>query len=442
VNPVLIRVAAALLLVLSAFAGERPRADQDWRTLALASFDDAWQVINDSYFDATFGGVDWRAVRAELAPKAAAATTEDQVRDVIRDMIGRLHQSHFVLLAPGAADDRPMGPASVPIEVRLIANEVVVTAVAKDSQAWRVGLRPGMSILDIDGTSMRTVVGSPTGRAENLQAWRRVVALLHGGEGSSAAITARTPFDGQAFPIATMAELHIERVREPGQPVAVGNLPPMLVRTNASDARTPGKHLVGVIGFNVWMTAVASPFAGAIDKYRKADGLVIDLRGNPGGLADMIRGLAGHVLDEPALLGRMKTRELELEFRANPRRSTDDGRRVSPFAGPLAILVDALTGSASECFAGGLQSLGRARVFGETTMGQALPAVTRKLPNGDVLLYAIGDFTTSTGQRLEGRGVVPDELVPLSIPVLWAGRDGALEAALAWIDRQQTGGAR
>src|SRR6185436_9633416 len=102
---------------------------------------------------------------------------------------------------------------------------------------------------------------------------------------------------------------------------------------------------------------------------RQADGIVIDLRGNPGGLADMIRGIAGHFLSTPELLGRVHMRGVELEFRANPRRSTADGRRVEPFAGPLAILVDELTASASECFAGGLQSLGRARVFGTRTMG-------------------------------------------------------------------------
>ena len=66
-------------------------------------------------------------------------------------------------------------------------------------------------------------------------------------------------------------------------------------------------------------------------------------------------------------------------------------------------------------FAGALQSLGRARVFGRQTMGQALPALTKTLPNGDVLLYAVGDFVTSTGRRLEGAGVMPDEQLPLSI---------------------------
>ena len=111
------------------------------------------------------------------------------------------------------------------------------------------------------------------------------------------------------------------------------------------------------------------------------------------------------------------------------------GERVEPFAGPVAILVDAMSGSASECFTGGMQSIGRARVFGQTSMGQALPALFDKLPNGDVLIHAYGDFVTADGTRLEGRGVVPDEVVPLDrARRCSAGTTRPLEAALAWID--------
>ena len=113
------------------------------------------------------------------------------------------------------------------------------------------------------------------------------------------------------------------------------------------------------------------------------------------------------------------------------------GARVEPYDGPLAILVDGLTGSASECFTGGMQSIGRARVFGQTSMGQALPALFDKLPNGDVLIHAWGDFVTGTGVRIEGRGVVPDENVELTRESLLAGHDAALEHALAWIDRKR-----
>ena len=80
----------------------------------------------------------------------------------------------------------------------------------------------------------------------------------------------------------------------------------------------------------------------------------------------------------------------------------------------MAILVDETSYSASEVFAGGMQAAGRARVFGARTPGGALPALMRKLPNGDVLEYAIADFVTVSGERIEGRGVVPDERVERS----------------------------
>jgi carboxyl-terminal processing protease len=189
-----------------------------------------------------------------------------------------------------------------------------------------------------------------------------------------------------------------------------------------------------VIAFNVWMAAVDAEFQHAVDRFRAADGIVIDLRGNPGGLAAMVMGIAGHFTPNRDRLGVMKTKENELFFNANPRLVNAEGQRVEPYAGPVAILVDGMTGSASECFAGGMQSLGRARVFGQTSMGQALPALFDKLPNGDVLIHAWGDFVTGTGVRIEGRGVVPDVPVALTRASLLDGRDATLDAALTWID--------
>jgi C-terminal processing protease CtpA/Prc len=72
-------------------------------------------------------------------------------------------------------------------------------------------------------------------------------------------------------------------------------------------------------------------------------------------------------------------------------------------------------------------------------MGQALPALFDRLPNGDLLIHAYGDFVTAKGTRLEGTGVIPDEPVPLDRADLLAGRDRTMEAALAWIDRAKAG---
>jgi len=237
-------------------------------------------------------------------------------------------------------------------------------------------------------------------------------------------------------PSGTLRDEEVTRERISAEVVQLGNLPPLSVRASSRRVQTPRRQSVGVIGFSAWMAAVAEPVASAVDAFRNARGIVVDLRGNFGGLVEMMRGVAGHFFSTPELLGRIEMRSVTLEFRANPRRSTADGRPVEPYAGPLALLVDELTASASECFVGGLQSLGRARVFGRQTMGQALPASTRTLPNGDVLLYAIGDFVTSSGRRLEGSGVIPDTVVPLSATALGQGADPVLEAALAWIDTQ------
>ena len=73
-------------------------------------------------------------------------------------------------------------------------------------------------------------------------------------------------------------------------------------------------------------------------------------------------------------------------------------------------------------------------------MGQALPALFNKLPNGDVLIHAYGDFVAADGTGLEGRGVVPD--VAVAARLLLAGKDETLEAALDWIAGRRGPGER
>jgi carboxyl-terminal processing protease len=121
-----------------------------------------------------------------------------------------------------------------------------------------------------------------------------------------------------------------------------------------------------------------------------------------------------------------------LKFVANPRRVDTRAQPTTPFAGRLALVVDELSISTTEIFAGGLQAMGRAQLFGVQTAGQALPSVPERLPNGDILYHAIADFLSPTGKPLEGDGVRPDHVVPLTRAALLAGRDPALDAAIAW----------
>jgi carboxyl-terminal processing protease len=424
------RAIAAVAIVVAAAWLARP--DAQTRT-PTDTFDAAWKIIRDSHFDPSMSGLDWQAVRTELGPRAAGARSDAELRDVIREMLGRLGLSHFALIPSGAdpggvASDLSGDPG---FDVRLIGQELVVTQVDPKGGAAAVGVRPGWRLMSIDSMPVAELLSRlPTSmpdRLRHVEAWRAVENRIRGPQGSRAALM----FDDGTRDVG----LSVERRAEPGQPATVGNLPTMFVRVEEHEKRTPAGARVGVIGFNVWMPAVDPLVARAVDRFRTADAIVIDLRGNPGGLAAMIMGISGHFLTERKPLGTMKTRDSELRFAANPRLVNAAGQRVEPYAGPVAILVDGMTGSASECFAGGLQSLGRARVFGQTSMGQALPAFFDRLPNGDILIHATGDFVTATGTRLEGHGVIPDEPVTLTRPDLLAGKDPTLGAALAWVDR-------
>ena len=404
--------------------------------LAAETFDAAWTIIRDTHFDKTMNGLDWEAVRRELKPRAAAAKTDGELRAVVREMLGRLGLSHFALI-PSTADS-PMGAgragaasgsADPGFDVRLVDHDLLVTKVNREAASL---VRPGWRIVRIESTSAAELLKAlPEGandRLLNVEAWRIVETRLRGPAGSTVTVTFE---NGQGAPVV----LALERRPEEGEPVTVGSLPTMHVRVEKEKKTTPNGRTVGLIGFNVWMAAVDAQFQQAMDQFRSADGIIIDLRGNPGGLAAMLMGISGQFVSERKTLGVMKMREGELKFIANPRVVSATGERVEPYSGPLAILVDAMSGSASECFTGGMQSIGRARVFGQISMGQALPALFDRLPNGDVLIHAYGDFVTASGTRLEGRGVIPDDLVPLRREDLLAGRDRTLEAALAWIDR-------
>ena len=426
---------ASVLAVAMAAAGVWLSAQSATSSIkGTETFDAAWRIIRDSHFDPKMNGVDWQAVRSELSPRAARARTDGELREVIKDMLGRLGLSHFALIPSGGdAASPPVDLGGDPgFDVRLVGQEFIVTNVDPQGGAAAAGVKPGWRLLSIEAMPMAELLSrlpeSMPDRLRQVEAWRFVEMRARGPRGSRTALM----FDDGLRDLAVA----VERRAETGQPATVGNLPTMYVRVDAADQRTPRGAKVGVIGFNVWMPAVDAMFQQAIERFRSADAIVIDLRGNPGGLAAMIMGISGHFLTERHPLGTMKTRESELKFAANPRLVNAAGERVTPFAGPVAVLVDSMTGSASECFAGGLQSLRRVRVFGQNSMGQALPAFFDKLPNGDVLIHATGDFVTADGTRLEGRGVVPDEIVPIDRKALLAGRDSTLAAALDWVDRQ------
>jgi carboxyl-terminal processing protease len=405
---------------------------------ALEVFDFAWSRVHESYYDTTFGGLDWGAIGAELRPRAAAARSVDELRAVVAEMLDRLGDSHFAVipaehadaLDPAALDGSLGEPGTVGVDVRVVDEALVVFRVAESGAAARAGVRPGWVIERIDDRDAARLLAvlDEVPHARRLAEARVAMAAearLAGRVGDTLAVTFR---DGSG----SVLEKALVSQPRTGTPVRFGNLPTLYSSLEHRQIPIEG-GCVGIIRFDVWMTPILPDLESAFLEHRHCDGFVLDLRGNPGGVAGMAMAVSGYFMAERRTLGVMKTRGQDLSIVSMPRRVTADGRAISPFEGPLALVVDGQSMSTTEIFAAGLQGLDRARVFGETTGGQALPALMTRMPNGDVLMYAFADFVGPDGTRIEGRGAVPDTRVPLTRQGLLAGRDDALLAAIDWI---------
>jgi carboxyl-terminal processing protease len=351
-------------------------------------------------------------------------------------MLDRLGDSHLSIIPGDAADEVTTesstessgGPeGDIGLELRLVDGRFRVTRVDANGPAARSGIHMGDAVDSIGERDLARVLRSatslPTARARAMGLMRATMiagGLLRGDSGAS--VTLRTRDQAGRSRRVTLV-----RRRAPGEVVKYGNLPPLLA-TLESERRTVNGGCVGVIRFSIWLVPIAAQLDRAIRELRDCRGIVLDLRGNPGGVGGMVMGAAGYFVDEAVPLGVMRMRTGELKFVVNPRRI--DG--AVPFAGPLALVVDGESASTTEIFAAGLQQLRRARVFGETTAGEALPALLTRLPNGDALLHAVADYTLADGRRVEGVGVVPDVVVPHTVATLRAGRDEPLERAVSW----------
>ncbi len=374
-------------------------------------FDQVWVIIRDTHPDPSINQGQWNETRLQLRDRAVAATDAESLRSVLRDMLDTLGESHFAIIPNSVAGSPGAVGGWSGMTLHVFGDEVVVTRIDPRSPAEVAGIKPGWVFVSSDGDPIAPLLkefGAPRTSLERLARDSAVGAFIGGRPGMSPKYLLRDPAGVEHEVVITFEDL-------PGEQVKMGNLPPLAAQSKwgwltmdemtsaGGDPTKTGR--VGYLTFSVWMTALSTIIDDALTEFRSADAVIIDLRGNPGGLGMMATGVAGHFLAEPTSLGTMQGRGMKLDFKSNPRTVDRAGKSIGVFTGPVAILMDGHTGSTSEIFAAGLLDVGRAQPFGQTSAGAALPATTHNLKNGDVLLHAIGDFKTPSGMLIEGRGV-------------------------------------
>jgi carboxyl-terminal processing protease len=397
------------------------------------TFEIVWRTVKEKHFDPAMGGVDWDKARETYAPRAAAVKSDREFYLVLQEMLGQLRQSHFNIIPPESDSpedlDKPSG-GGIGVDLRLVGGAAMITRVEPDSVAARAGLRPGFLIKQVDDRPVEEILAAFAKSAERaetkyIRMTRSVLAATSGDPGAPVKIVYLDDKDQTRE--ATLTRESLKGELSP----RLGHFPPLYTEFEtkriAGASGAPG--YIGYIRFNTFTAPVIEKLKTAITGFGDADGMIFDLRGNPGGIGGIATTIAGRICDKPGSLGIMKMRSGELRFAFFPQENL--------YTGPVAVLIDGMSASTSEVFSGGIQELGRAVIVGERSAGAALPSFFQKLPTGALFQFAIADFRTPKGVLIEGRGVIPDVEARYDRASLLAGRDSQLEAAVEQIRKSR-----
>lgn len=254
-----------------------------------------------------------------------------------------------------------------------------VDAVRPGGPAEREGIRAGDLIRSVDGVATE---GRPVAE---------VVALLRGDDMAEGGADEGTPVRIGLRRSGGSWERTVYRARLATENVAVERLP-------GGREEGPGATRIRVDSFT---RGTGERIRRAARTAARGEGILLDLRGNSGGLVTEAVGAASAFLDG-GLVATYDVPGGQRTLEAAP------GGDTGP---PLVVLVDGGTMSAGELLAGALQDRGRAVVVGTRTFGKGSVQLPDRLPDGSVAELTVGHWRTPSGHAVEGRGIAPDVVV-------------------------------
>jgi carboxyl-terminal processing protease len=270
------------------------------------------------------------------------------------------------------------------VEVAVKDGLLIVVSPMEDTPAAKAGIQSGDQILKINGVSTEKL---------GLQ---DAVDVLRGEPGQKITLTILRPSSKE------IKDYALERKEIKVQSVKGGQL---------LDPELTGPFKVGYIRIVQFNEPTADEFAKTLDSLQKQgmQALVLDLRNNPGGLLNSAVDVLGQFLPP-------NTKVVSTQGRASSQKheySTPGGAKERPRF-PLVVLVNEGSASGSEIVAGALKDLHRAIVVGETTFGKGSVQNVMQLPDGSALRFTTAKYYTPSKAVIQGNGVVPNILVPLT----------------------------
>ena len=338
--------------------------------------DQVWQIVYRDYLDSSGSYSDsrWRQLRRTILTKSYPSTGESY--EAIRGMLASLDDPYTRFLDPKEFKEMQIDTSGelrgVGIQLSLDkeTKELIVVAPIDGTPASRAGVQPKDVIVSIDGEDTR---GMTTEDA---------VKLIRGPEGSEVVLGLRRQGAVIRVPL-KRARIEINAV------------------TTSLNTSADGSTKVGYIRLKQFNANASKEMRAAIQAHEKggAQGYVLDLRSNPGGLLEASIDIARQWLDEGTIVSTRTREGIRDVRRATGNAITDK---------PMVVLIDQGSASASEILSGALQQNQRAQLVGQKTFGKGLVQAVRRLADGSGMTVTVAKYLTPDGTDIHKNGIEPD----------------------------------
>jgi carboxyl-terminal processing protease len=414
-------IAAGMLVVW-----EKDRRDKDEfaklapREHRLAIYDAFWNQISAHYYYQRSTGFDWNALRGEWRGKAAIAADDfDLYMNVLWQLAQKFPSSHVAVSPPSSPASVATSPAPssqfdlgfelVPVQ-RGIQRIALVGDVTRGSPAERAGIEPGWVAQNQSWNSTHY-----SGEFLRLESMEQKISFEQHASFSAPELTTE---HADKYLAAHKVSVSFD-----------------VTASSAPRLQLLIRHLEGgalYIRFDTFFDPVIMDKAlGAVGNADR-HGLILDLRGNTGGLEPQMRRLLSRLLPPRSILGyRMCSSDTEpvlvsIFGRTEPLRASIFVRH---YDGPVIVLIGPRSSSAAEIVADAVKMNHRGLLIGRITNGVVLEAKRFPLPDGGIVTIPTCDFLGPDKKRIEGVGVLPDiEVIP-TLNDIRAGHDLVLERA-------------
>lgn len=361
-------------------------------TTPQALYDKAWRLIDSKYVDDTQNQQNWERWRHKYD---SVIKDEEDAYVAIGTMIDSLGDVYTKFLTPKEYKEESESIEGslkgIGVQIGVRDGKLLIIAPLEDTPGERAGLKSEDEILEIDGKTTKGITVEAA--AEQIR----------GPEGTKVNLLIKRKGEQNKNYIIERANIELK---------SVSIKAPKIGKVDDN---------IGYIRLSSFISKnAAGEFQEALNNLQDKDGLIIDLRSNPGGLLTNAIYIADMLLDSKTIVSTVDR---------DGYKETKNSSSIISTLQPIVVLIDGGSASASEILSGALKDNKRALIVGKKSFGKGLVQEINKMPDGSALHITIQKYLTPSGTDINKKGITPDYIVDIKEEDIKANKDPQLEKA-------------